>query len=125
MNRTNRPLNVIVTAAGLCAMLALPSLGIAEDKQPTSIEAMAEAAAKTPEQHMALAAHYREKAAQAHADAQRHVGMAESFATARSANTLPAMRQHCETLSKASRDQEAAYTAMAAEHEAEAKKAGK
>ena len=125
MDRTNRRMNLVVTAAGLCAMLALPSVGTADDKQLPSIEAMAVAAAKTPEQHMALAAYYREKAAGARADAQRHVGMAEAFVNARSANTLPAMRQHCDSLAKAAREQAATYDAMASEHEAEAKKAGK
>ncbi len=125
MNSTNYRMNVTLAAAGLCATLALPSFGIAEDKEPMSIESMAEAAAKTPEQHQALAAYYQGKAKDARAEAQRHVGMAESFGSSHAGVGQPAMKLHCDSLAKAAQQQAADYDAMAAEHEAMAKKATK
>lgn len=73
------------------------------------------AAAKTPEDHAALAAFFTAKAEAAAADAERHDQMAKSFAPSKS------MASHCRDLASADRKQAADYTALAKAQDALAK----
>jgi hypothetical protein len=110
-------------AAGLTAALSLPAIVTAGDAASKSLEAMAAEAAKTPEQHQALAAYYREKAESARKEANLHEGMALSYG--KTAAGGGAMAQHCNNIMKAAKEQATEYEALAEVHEAEAKKAGK
>ena len=124
MDRVNHRTNAIVAAAGLCSLLALPSAGSAEDKEPMSIEALAEQSATTAAQHEALAAYYRGKAQNARAEVRRHRSMALSF-NSKSAGAEAGMRMHCDRLADAAQQSATEYDAMAAIHDEEAKKAPK
>jgi hypothetical protein len=73
------------------------------------------AAAKTPEDHAALAAYFTSKAEAAMASAERHDQMAKSFAPSKS------MASHCKDLASADRKQAADYTALAKAQDALAK----
>ena len=64
-------------------------------------------AAKTPEDHQALAAYFTSKAEAALAAAKKHDEMAKSFAPSKS------MAAHCATLAANNRRQAKEYTAMA------------
>jgi hypothetical protein len=75
----------------------------------------AAAAAKTPEDHAALAAFFMSKAEAATASAERHDQMAKSFAPSKS------MASHCRDLAAADRKQAADYTALAKAQDALAK----
>jgi len=121
MDRTNYRTNAIIAATCICSLLALPSVGIAADKAPVSIEALAEQAASTPAQHEALAAHYRGKAEAARAEAKRHQEMALSFPSKGGSG----MQAHCQSLTEAAQKSATAYDAMAAMHDEDAKTATK
>ena len=114
----------VLSAAGLFAMLVVPAIGMAEDKQTVSIEVLAEQSATTAEQHQSLAAYYHQKAEDARAEVKKHRQMAVSFSS-RSAGAEAGMKSHCDNLADAARKSAIEYDAMAAEHEAEAKKAAK
>ena len=73
------------------------------------------AAAKTPEDHQALAAFFTSKAEAAVADAQKHEEMAKAFAPSKS------MAAHCATLAANDRKQAREYTALAKAQERLAK----
>lgn len=124
MDSMNHRMNPVLAAAGLCALLAAPSVVTAEDKEQISIEALAEEAANTPAKHEALAAYYREKAADARAEMTRHRSMALSFSS-HSVGAEAGMAMHCDRLAKAAQQAATEYDAMAAIHDAKAKKPAK
>lgn len=115
-------MNVALAAAGLCALVALPSPGMAESKETKSLEVMAAEGATTPEQHQALAAFYRQKAADARAVVRDHKLMAASYHT-KSPEGQSGMSAHCAGLADAAQKEATEYNAMAAEHEEMANKA--
>jgi hypothetical protein len=118
---TNTPTNTIIAVAGLCALLAVPSLAVAADKALPSIEALAEQAATTPAHHEALAAYYRGKAEAARGEVNHHREMALSF----SSKGGSGMQAHCQSLVDAAQKSATAYDAMAAMHDEEARKTAK
>ena len=121
MNTNNHRTNAIFAAAGLCALLAVPSLSGAADKALPSIEQLAEQAATTPAQHEALAAYYRGKAEEARAEVTKHKEMALSF----SSKSGGGMQGHCNGLADAAQKAATEYDGMAAVHDQEAKTAAK
>jgi len=115
--------NAIIALTGLCALLALPAMGFAGESAK-SLEAIAAETATTAAQHQALAAYYREKAADQRAVVKTHKDMAASFVS-KADTGASNMRAHCESLGKAAEQLAAEYDAMAAVQDEEAKKAGK
>lgn len=124
MNTTKLGTIGIFAAASLLGMLALPPASLAEDKEPLSIEALAEKSATTAADHQALAAYYRQKADEARAEVKRHRTMATSFSS-RSAGAEAGMRVHCDRLAETAQQEATEYDAMAAIHDEAAKKAAK
>ena len=81
-------------------------------------------AASTPEQHKALADHYRAEAAAARKAAKGHKAMKESYEVVRRGTSVGAhMENHCDNLIRTYESQASDYDAMAAEHDALAAKA--
>jgi len=78
-----------------------------------SLEQLAIEMAQTPEQHAAVARHYRAKAEDARAEARRHESMARTYAGGKLVQRQR-MRQHYQKLAEQ-------YTGMAQEFEALAK----
>ncbi|HZR81897.1 MAG TPA: hypothetical protein VFD92_12430 [Candidatus Binatia bacterium] len=72
------------------------------------------AAAKTPEDHQALAAFFTAKAEAADAEAAEHDKMATAF----SGKARARMGEHCKSIAKAYRQQMKDYTALAKEQQA-------
>jgi hypothetical protein len=104
----------------LATMLAFPVTGFAAETK--SLEALAAESANTPEQHQALAAYYKGRAEDAKAEAKLHQGMALSY-SAKGAGAGSGMQTHCANLTKAATQAATEYEALAAFHEAEARKA--
>ncbi len=124
MTSDNSRTRLLLTAAGLSALLATPLLIGAADKEPPSGEELAIETANTPAEFQKLAAYFRGEAAEARAMAARHRRMRNSFMS-RSAGAESAMRQHCEHLIAAYQQAASEYDAMAIEYEMKAKPATK
>lgn len=124
MNRTNPRTNAFITAAGLCALLTLPSISSAEDKPSKGIETLAEESATTAEQHRSLATYFRDKAARARGEATHYRAMPVSF-SGRSPGAEAGLRMHYDLLAKEARQKATRYEAMAAMQEEEATKTAK
>lgn len=120
MNARN-PRVALLLAAGLGILFAQPFAIAAQAEEPKSLEALAAESASTPAQHQALAAYYRQKAAAAREEVKTHRTMALSYSS-RSAGAAAGMRAHCDNLAKAAEQQATEYDALAALHDAEAKK---
>lgn len=81
-------------------------------------------AASTPEQHKALADHYRSEADAARKAAKSHKAMKDSYEVVRRGTSVGAhMEKHCDNLIQTYESQASDYDAMAAEHDALAAKA--
>ena len=105
MNQWKRALAValIVSAwLGWGGAVARAADAITDDNVNQAISA-----AKTPEDHQALAAYFTSKAEAALANAKKHDDMAKSFAPSKS------MAAHCAALAANDRRQAKEYTAMA------------
>ena len=85
-----------------------------------SLEEMAVESATTPSDHNALAAHYREHASQARAEAARHRSMARAYT--RGKQGTRAASQHCKRLTEHYDAMAMEYEELAKLHETEAKK---
>jgi hypothetical protein len=77
------------------------------------------AAAKTPEDHAALAAYFTSKAEAAMTSAEKHDKMKKSFGSSKS------MAQHCSNLASTDRQQAKEYTALARAQEQLSRGGGK
>ena len=77
--------------------------------------------ANTPAQHQALAEHFRAKANAARAEAKDHRSMADSYGGTK-LMVAAAQRKHCNDIAANLEAQAKSYEALAAAHEAEAKK---
>lgn len=90
-----------------------------------TVEQLAIESITTPEQHAAMAAFFRSKAAEARAVAARHEAMGRAYDNpGRPKPGSAVMRGHCERLVKSAQADAAVYEQMAAEHAALAGKAG-
>lgn len=105
------------------AILLTPALAIAEEAQaPTSdLEQVLIESATTPEQHRALAAHFRAKSERVLREAKRHRRMGVAYSGGKLA-TAQALTQHCRKLAELNEAMAAEYKSLAEMHEAAAKK---
>lgn len=101
----------VATAFLLGALALAPGSSWAEDAA-TTLEQLVVEMAHTPEQHSALAEHYRAKASEARASAERHQSMGRSYGSGKLGTRGASL--HCKRLSEQN-------TAMAAEFEELAK----
>lgn len=100
----------------LGALLALPAIGFAQDHD---VEQLVIEMANTPDEHRAVAQHYRAKAEEARKQARQHEGMGRIYATQRSAQPQVG-RQHCEKLAQNYESIAAEYEELAKFHDGEA-----
>jgi hypothetical protein len=102
-----------IAAALLGGALSLsPGLALAEEGAH-SLEQLAVEMAQTPDQHAALARHFRAKAAELRAESERHAAMGRSYIGGKAAERAQ-MKGHCDAMSQK-------YTALASDYEALAK----
>jgi hypothetical protein len=103
------------------ALLLLPALGPAHAAGDHGLEQVLIESASTPAQHLALAEHFRAKAAQAKREAEGHRSMAKSYVNTK-AVAGPQSAEHCTKAAESYDALAAQYEQLAAEHEAQAKK---
>ncbi|MGQ0383210.1 MAG: hypothetical protein ACT4UP_00785 [Gammaproteobacteria bacterium] len=102
------------TLAGGIAALALIGAAAAAPSDPVT-QAQIEAA-RTPEQHEAIARAYDDEAAAAEKRAERHAKMARTYRYAYGKGGRASMLSHCERLEKGFRSAAAAYRGLAKQH---------
>ena len=100
----------LMAVAVVSGPLAPPSRADESDLAQALIES-----ASTPEQHAALAKHYEEKAAEARAEAARHLRMAKAYRGGKQMNAVH-MRAHCEKLAALFEEQAKELEEMAGMH---------
>jgi len=103
-----KTMTIAMTLLG--AFLAAPSISLA---QQHDIEHLVVEMANTPQEHQAVAQHYRMKAQEARDESARHQSMGQVYAARRS-STPQQGRQHCEAIAKQ-------FQAIAGEYEELAK----
>jgi hypothetical protein len=105
----------------LAALLVLAPIAPAYAAEAESVEALVVKLAQTPEQHRTVAEYYRQRAAGERQEAARHKAMAASYAGGKLAEREQ-MRMHCDKLVAGHEALAKEYEALAAMHDAEAKK---
>jgi len=111
-----------IAATILIGVLAtLPGTVLATEHDH-SLEQVLVESAETPADHTALAHHYREEAAAARAEAEKHERMAKSYNEGKAMQRVQ-MQRHCKAIAESLEKQANDYDALAALHEAEAKQA--
>lgn len=110
----------IAMALLIGAVALAPGLAMAEEG--TSLEQAAVEMADTPEEHAALARHYRAKAEEARAEMRRHDRMGRVYTGGKSQHRN-LMRTHCRNISERYSNVAEEYEALAKLHEGEAKQA--
>ena len=100
--------------AGGIAVLAMMGTAVAATGDMVT-QAQIEAA-KTSEQHEAIARSYEEEATAAERRAESHAKMAQTYRLAYAKTPRESMANHCKMLEKNSRDAASEYRKMAAEH---------
>ena len=108
-------------AVALCAALVLGVSPVFAGSGEHGLEQVLIESASTPAQHHALAQHFSAKAAAARREAERHRSMAKTYGGTKLV-IAEAQREHCTDLAASYEAQATQYDAMAAAHEAEAKK---
>lgn len=111
----------IATFVSLAVLTLSPALAVAADEASSTqqIEELAIQMASTPAEHAALASYYREKAAEARAEARKHEHMRHGYSGKSGRN--PMFNTHCERLVKLFESQATEYDALAAMHDDEGK----
>jgi hypothetical protein len=108
-----------VAIALLLGTLAIsPGLAAADHSLEQAVVEMAQ----TPEQHKALAKHYRAKAEEAREEARSHDAMGRAYGGGKIADKIQ-MQSHCKKLSEQLSTMANEYDALAKLHDAEASKA--
>ena len=103
------------------ALVLLPVLPVgAADTSTSSLEELAAQLATTPEQHKAVAAYFRGKAAEARQEADRHRAMARSYSQG-NYKRKETMKNHCERLITNFEAMATEYDQLAEAHEQAAK----
>jgi hypothetical protein len=110
----------ILTASLLAGLVLVPGALVADEQK--SLEQLVVEMADTPADHAAVAAHFRAKAADARAAAQRHKSMARAYGGGK-LNTRLQMRGHCDRLSEENEAIAVEYEALAKLHDELAKPA--
>ena len=114
-------MHAIRTAVVVLALaLAMPAPALAAEE--SDLEQVMVETASTPAQHQALADHYHARAAAARREAERHRKMAKVYGGTRSYRSQRPPGTHCTKLAAGFDAQATEYDALAATHEAEAKK---
>jgi hypothetical protein len=108
-----------ISIALLVGALALPA-GWAAANDTHSLEQLVVEMAQTPEQHAALAKHYRAKAEEARTEARSHEAMGRGYGGGKIAERQQ-MQGHCKKLSESFTAVANEYDALAKLHEAQAK----
>jgi hypothetical protein len=106
----------------LIGMLAMIPGAVFAQHGNHSLEQVLVESADTAAEHNALAAHYRAKAADARAEAQRHEKMGHSYLQGKATEHMQ-MQRHCKNIAQNLNKQAEDYDALAKLQEAEAKKA--
>lgn len=111
-----------VGVLALCLGIGLfPVFGLAADITDHSLEQVLIESATTPEQHEALAKHFRAKAAASRQEAEWHRKMGSTYGGTKISAAL-AQKKHCEKLSAINDSAAKEYDSLAEEHEALARK---
>lgn len=105
----------------LAALLAVPAMALAQDHD---VEQLVIEMANTPDEHRAVARHYRAKASEAREEARRHESMGRTYAAQRSAQPQQG-RQHCERLAQNFEGIATEYEELAKLHEGHADSANR
>ena len=107
------------------AFAALSSIAVVAIADEVTEQNVAEriAAAKTPQEHEAIATFFKGQAAAAGEKAKEHEAMLGSWKKSTSGRSLNVMRQHCEDAIASYKKLQKDYEALADEHEKMAKKA--
>lgn len=100
--------------AGGIAALAMIGAASATPAEPVTQQQIE--AARTPEQHEAIARAYEEEAASVEQRAERHAKMAQTYRQAYGKSGRASMASHCERLEKDFRNAAGAYRELAEEH---------
>ncbi len=110
-----------VRHALLAALLVLTPIAAASAAEVEPVEALVVKLAQTPEQHRTVAEYYRQRAAAERQEASRHKAMGVSYAGGKLAERQQ-MQMHCDKLAAGHEGLAKEYEALAAMHDAEAKK---
>lgn len=110
----------IATALLIGAISLAPGIGFAAE-EGHSLEQVVAEMADTPQQHAALAEHYRAKADEAQSEMRRHKQMAGMYNRGK-ATQRQRMKRHCEKISEQQAALAQEYKALAKLHEDEGKK---
>jgi len=111
-----------VGVLALCLGLnLLPAFALAADVSDHGLEQLLIESASTPQQHAALANHFRAKAAEAREEAAWHRKMASMYGAGKLV-TAQAQREHCEKLAAVNESAAQEYDKLAEGHDAQAKK---
>ncbi len=105
----------------LAALLALTPISAPFAAEVEPVEALVVKLAQTPEQHRTVADYYRQRAAAERQEAARHKAMATSYAGGK-LTAREQMRDHCDKLVAGHEALAKENEALAAMHDAEAKK---
>lgn len=109
-----------IVGAILVALLFATSGPAFASEDEHSLEQLVVEMADTPEQHAALAEHYRSKAAAARSEMQQHQRMGKSYMRGKMTERN-AMKRHCQKIADEQESLAAEYEALAKLHEKEAK----
>lgn len=123
MNTTTNWTRGFLAAVAFAALSSIAAVAIADDVTDQNV-AERIAAAKTPQEHEAIATFFKGQAAAAGEKVKEHQGMLASWKKATSGRSLNVMRQHCEDAITSYKKLQKDYEALADEHEKMAKKAG-
>jgi hypothetical protein len=110
----------ILAASLIAGLVLMPGASFADE--PKSLEELVVEMADTPADHAAVAAHFRAKAANARAAAQRHKSMAKAYGGGKLSTRIQ-MRGHCDRLADENEAIAVEYEALAKLHEELAKPA--
>lgn len=112
----------VVSSLLLGAAISIPVYAHADNNDEQTLKLMSEFADK-PEQHQALAKYYKDESEKAKKKLELHRQMSKNYmGYAKSPGAPNALKSHCEKLIKADEATIHEYDALAAEHEAGAKK---
>ena len=118
-------MNRIAVALLVGTICLAPGIGFAEEGGHMgghSLEQVVVEMANTPEEHSALATHYRAKAQEARADADQHEKMGRTYMSGK-LTQRNRMKRHCQNISEKEASLVQEYEALAKLHDEEAKKA--
>ena len=112
----------IVTSLLLSIALSLPMIVQAGSQDDDIVKLVSELADK-PEQHQAIAKYYKERAAEAKAEADHHRAMKKAYiGNSKAPGANASMNAMCDDLISSAEAEAKTYSALASEHEKMSKK---